>query len=310
MSKGVYDAAKALRSLKKPMYIGMVNVLSSPELTEKYKISMFPSFLYFKKGQYSSMFLGNTKKEIIDFMEQHSVSTTKRFKKTGDLKKFLSSNSFVVVGYFTSQDSSEYSKWYEPITSILELATVLVTEPSVLLEMGISKPSVVFYKNLNDMVVYDGQPEGLKQWVQTCTLPTVIPFTEVTARILFSPEQSIKTHLILFAPLEEPGKVMEVAEAIGKKYSGQLFVVHVRTENSYLISYFGLQNADFPKFLLVDLQEVPMKKYLYNGDISEHMIEHFIENVFAGNISPFLKSAPEAKQVEVIYVRKEGRNEL
>ena len=150
--------------------------------------------------------------------------------------------------------------------------------------------SIVLYKTLSASVKFTGETKDLKKWVILNELPLIVPFSQQYSRKLFDPEHGIQVQLMFFAPEKNPGEAVTPLEKVAAKYMGKLFIVHIPSENARLLDYFGLTAEQVPALAMADFAGDGMKKYLFEGEMTEEAVSEFIDKFFDGKLTAFLKS--------------------
>ena len=95
---------------------------------------------------------------------------------------------------------------------------------------------------------------------------------------------------MFFAPEKNPGEAVTPLEKVAAKYMGKLFIVHIPSENARLLDYFGLTTEQVPALAMADFAGDGMKKYLFEGEITEEAVFEFIDKFFEGKLTAYLKS--------------------
>ena len=290
-----------MRDHEPPLYLGKVDATANRVLTQKYEIRGFPTLKFFRNGHVSDYDYGRTKEDIIDFMKEKSGPISVTYDNVKDLKNAISSSPLLLVGYFKDTESSDFSSWYDDVSTFDSLSAVHITDPSIAEEMKASMPSILLYRSLDDFLVFDGKPGELKKWVYLHSLPPVVPFKQQYSKLLFSPEHGVTLQLIVFSSQKTLDDKGEVLRAIAETFFGKLFVVSIPSEDFRLLDFFGIDPNSLPVLLLADFSKDPMTKYRFEGDFTQDAIADFINRFFAGSLKVYLKSEDPVQQNGVVF---------
>ena len=251
---------------------------------------------------------GRSKDDIVNYMKKKSGPVAVTFATKADLEVSIDSAPVSVVGYFESTESEEYKNWYGVMAALDDINAIYITDAAIAQEMGVEVNTVVLYKTLSANVAFKGEMKDLKKWVLLNQLPLVVPFSQQYSRKLFDPEHGIRVQLMFFAPEKNPGEAAEVLEKVAAKYMGKMFIVHIPSENARLLDYFGLTADQIPALAMADFEGEGMKKYLFNGEITEEAVTAFAEDFFAGKLTPFLKSEEIPEEQVGAVMKLVGKN--
>lgn len=280
-----------------------MDATANPRLTKEYGIRGFPTLKFFRNGIGSDYDYGRTKEEIIDFMQSKSGPLSVTFFSSAELKEKLNAEPTTIVGYFESTESKEYKEWYAIISSLDEVNAVHITSDTVAEEMGVEIPSIYIYDDASTKIEFTGDIRDMKKWLILNSLPLIVPFSQTYSKKLFSSEHDVRTQLIVFAPEKELGDTSSVLEKVARTFHGKLFVVHIPSQNGRLLEYFGISSKEVPALLIANFESNHMKKYRFEGDITDDAVNQFIIQYFGGLLAPYYKSEEVPKQVDLVYVR-------
>ena len=127
-------------------------------------------------------------------------------------------------------------------------------------------------------------------------LPKIVPFTSFYSKLLFARDNTIRTHLLVFAPTEMPEELTTVLEAVATRFKGRLFVVSVNPELDSLFDYFGVDKESLPALMLVQVDDEMKKKALLKEDPTEENVTRFVEAFLEGHYTPYWKSEPAPEE--------------
>ena len=282
----------------------------NPALVAKYNIRQFPSILFIRNGIAVEYNWGLKADDFVEFMKEKAGPVAVTYKTLKELKEALKSSDFAVVGYFKNTKCEEYKQWENEIIHLGVEHAVYITTPSIAEAMGAKVPSIVFYYNGKDPVTVDAKASELRRWMLVSKLPPIVPYSSLYSRILASPENTVHTQLIVFAPAELPEELKTALEAVAAEFKGRVFVVHVTPEQPRLFDFFGVSKEAMPSLLMVDTA-ADGKKALLAEEPTQETLTEFVTSFLEGSFTPFWKSAAvPSVQENAVYVRMGGESEV
>jgi protein disulfide-isomerase A1 len=287
------SAAKTLAALNPPINIAKLDATAHEKAAKKFDIKGFPTLKLFKSGSDSSYEGGRTAADIVSFMKKKSGPVVKIIT---DVDAFKTEAKVVVVGHFASESSAEF-KAFSAAADALDDAPFGAV-------IGGSSNSVTVYKDFDEGVAeYSGAFEKAEilAFVGGNRLPTVIPFNQENARLLFGEEQPIRVQALLMAKADDKA-ILDDFAVHAKAYKGKILAVHVDETQERVLSYFGVKASDLPSVVVVHMPtDGGMKKYIPSNAKDIKNLNKFIDSYFAGKEKPTLKSEEIPEQTEAVY---------
>ena len=298
-----------MRELETPLYLAKVDATANPKLSKQFEIRGFPTLKFFKNGNPMEYDAGRTKDDIVAFMKKKSGPVTVTYATAEELKTAIEAAPAVVVYFVEDIESESYKSWYAVMAGMDDVPAVYITDAAIAQEMGAEMNTIVLYKTMANAIPFTAPAEEYRKWLILNQLPLVVPFGQQFSRKLFDPEHGITAQLMFFAPEKNPGEAaIAVLEKIAAKYMGKMFIVHIPSENARLLDYFGLTADQIPALAMADFEGEGMKKYLFNGEITEEAVTAFAEDFFAGKLTPFLKSEEIPEEQVGAVMKLVGKN--
>lgn len=186
-----------------------------------------------------------------------------------------------------------------------DVACAILTDHAAVSTIDFEPPYLLMIRSADDVISSDMPAQrthlnfkGIKKWIAIHSLPLVVPFSEETAKSIFSGD--INLHLIAFADSTDDAnykEFMDDLEFIAEANRGEIIVVTVDFSDDRILDYFGIdpESDMLPTVRLVQVSdEEGMKKYaLADGvNASPHSMQKLIDDFQSGFLQPILKSAP------------------
>ena len=273
-----------------PLFIAKVDATSNPKLSKDHGIRGFPTLKFFKNGNSMEYDSGRSKDDIVNYMKKKSGPVAVTYATKEELEAAIDAAPVTIVGYFESMESEVYKNWYGVMAALDDVTAIYITDSAIAKEMNVEMDSIVLYKTLSASIKFTGEAKELKKWIILNELPLIVPFSQQYSRKLFDPEHGIQVQLMFFAPEKNPGEAVTPLEKVAAKYMGKLFIVHIPSENARLLDYFGLTTEQVPALAMADFAGEGMKKYLFEGEITEEAVSEFVDKFFDGKLTAYLKS--------------------
>ena len=84
---------------------------------------------------------------------------------------------------------------------------------------------------------------------------------------------------------------MSIMTDLAKTNKGKMLFVNVPASESRVMDFFGVKADNLPSVVTVDLESgASMLKYFFEGDINKGAVTKHVNDYFAGELKPFLKS--------------------
>lgn len=309
MDKEYAKAARILGDLDDPLYLAKVDASKNPALVKKYNIRQFPSILFIRNGIAVEYNWGLKADDFVEFMKEKAGPIAETYPTVKALKEALKSSDFAVVGYFKSTKCEEYKQWENEILHLGVEHAIYITSASIAEAMSAKVPSIVFYYHGKDPVTVDAKASELRRWMLVSKLPAIVPYSGLYSRILASPENTVRTQLIAFAPAELSEELKAALEAVATAFKGRLFVVHVTPDQPRLFDFFGVSKEAMPSLVMADTT-AGGKKALLREEPSQEALTEFVTSFLEGHFTPYWKSAAVPRvQEDAVYVGVGGGRE-
>jgi len=134
--------------------------------------------------------------------------------------------------------------------------------------------------------------EDVNEFISTNSIPTIIPFDQKAAQMIFGGGQSC---MFLFT---EDGEASEAAmgalEEASSNLKGNILMSTsgvVDGLDKRLADYVGV-TGDLPQLWIVDPSGGDLKKFVFDGELTADAMTQFFEDFQAGSLSQHVKSEP------------------
>ena len=267
-----------------------VDASKNPALVKKYNIRQFPSILFIRNGIAVEYNWGLKADDFVEFMKEKAGPIAETYPTVKALKE-------------------AYKQWENEILHLGVEHAIYITSASIAEAMGAKVPSIVFYYHGKDPVTVDAKASELRRWMLVSKLPAIVPYSGLYSRILASPENTVRTQLIAFAPAELSEELKAALEAVATAFKGHLFVVHVTPDQPRLFDFFGVSKEAMPSLVMVDTT-AGGKKALLREEPSQEALTEFVTSFLEGHFTPYWKSAAVPRvQEDAVYVGVGGGRE-
>lgn len=291
------EYAKAAATLLKedpPIRIAKVDAAEERSLAEKFGVQGFPTLKFFRGGKPTEYSGGRQEPEISNWVIKKSGPAAKTITTSAELDALKEAHDVVVVGNFEDASSAAAQEFMKAAAGNDDVTFAITSEAEVASALELTADGVVLFKQFDEgRVAFDGEltATAIGEFVAGNQLPLVIEFSQQMAPKIFG--GAIKVHMLLFVD-DDDEKFEELKDqlrTVGEKVRGQALAIYVTPEHSRVMEYFGLSENDLPSFVLVNLPaDAAMKKYMFTGELNSDSISAFVDQYFAGELKPFLKS--------------------
>lgn len=232
-----------------------------------------------------------------------------------ELEKLEAANDAIVVGLFKSLDS-DLAKSFVAFAGATSLDSPFVISSSaeVLAKVGVTKDAIVVLKVFDEKrddfaLGATLDDEALTTFLSAKTTPLIQDYSPSTSKKIFGSD--IKKHALYFvnkaAADYSASATYELLTEAAKTHKGEVLFITVGSDNTGILGYFDLKEADLPKFIIIDMS-VAIKKFPLNidsADLDAKAISAHAAAFVAGTLTPTLKTeepTPEdvAKPVKVV----------
>ena len=284
-----YQSAAA--DLKKDnIYLAKIDGSTDKKASQKYKVSGYPSILFFINQEPIEFEGGRSKKELINWIKKKIGKAVEIFNEKKDIEQFKKDNEVCLI-YF-GDDENEI-RTFEKASQLIEDFPFAAVKNEMLIKKYAHKGTILLFKHYDEKKneLRKISLEKITEFVKKYALPKVLVFNDKTVQYIF---QKKKPTLILYADEKsinwnKYGNIMiEVSEKIERK----LLVVLTDIKEGIsvrLADYVGIKEKDLPLVSILDTRK-DFKKYNMDGDINVENILKFVEKWEKNELKRQLKS--------------------
>ncbi|CAM9918859.1 unnamed protein product [Ascophyllum nodosum] len=296
--------AKAAGTLAKDnLKIAKVDADAHKELGKKYGVSGFPTLKLVKEGKVSDYTGGRTADDIVAYVKKKSGPAAETLETVEDVKAFQGKQDAVVIGLFKSVDSDAAKAYMSAAGGIDRLAFGISSSDEVLKEYDASSSNkVVVLKTFDEKQAVQNvsdstTAEEIDDFVQTMSMRLVTTFSSENSGAIFG--GNIDVHLLFMADKSSSGFEEQLAAItkVAEKHRGSILHVHVPHTEDRVMEYFGASADALPLAVIADMtSNSAIKKYSYDGEITEDGLMEFEGKFFKGELTPSLKSEEPSEE--------------
>jgi len=296
------DFEKAATSLKDKAVLADLDATEEKEIAEKWGIRGFPTLKVFSNGEFLQDYKGGRdEKSIVEFMERANEPAFTTYETAEEVKKFVEENDKVVRIFGVALDE-ETEKTFRKVVlqtddSVGSNAAFAAVKDAALVKeyMDVPAGSFILLKTKDDdseVIKYEGESDGLVDWVKTEATPAFGKITPANAGVYVDAAVPL---FVVFSDTEDldadVNTVMgTVAKSLKEKAKGKLSFVWTDKSLATFRDHVGLKDKD-PAVCIYSFDGD--SKFIYPGEkITEDGIKSFAEDYLDGKIKPILKSEP------------------
>jgi protein disulfide-isomerase A1 len=287
---------KAAAVLKKEnIYLAKIDSSTDKKAAQKYKVSGYPTILFFLKGD-PIEFTGRTQREVINWARKKAGSVIQNIDEREELEKFMKDNEICFV-YFG--DDIRDLKIVDKASKIIEDFPFASTSNEYLIKKYGRKGSLVLFKHFDEKKneLRKINLEKIIEFSRQYALPKVMMFNDKAVQYIF---QKKNPALILYADKKSVNwnKYGNILIEISEKINRKLAVVITDIKEGIalrLAEYVGIKENDLPLVSILDTRKDDLKKYNMDDEISVENILNFIEKWEKDQLKRQLKSENEPK---------------
>ena len=287
---------KAAAVLKKEnIYLAKIDSSTDKKAAQKYKVSGYPTILFFLKGD-PIEFTGRTQREVINWARKKAGSVIQNIDEREELEKFMKDNEICFV-YFG--DDIRDLKIVDKASKIIEDFPFASTSNEYLIKKYGRKGSLVLFKHFDEKKneLRKINLEQILEFSRQYALPKVMMFNDKAVQYIF---QKKNPALILYADKKSVnwnkyGNILiEISEKINRKLA--VVITDIKEGIALRLSeYVGIKESDLPLVSILDTRKDDLKKYNMDDEISVENILNFIEKWEKDQLKRQLKSENEPK---------------
>jgi protein disulfide isomerase family A protein 3 len=158
-------AATALKLNDPPVVLAELDCTAEKAICDKFGVSGYPTLKVFKRGEFAFEYGGEREADgIVKYMRSKAGPSSKALTSLPEVDKFLSSNDFVVVGFFDKLGNAaqnSFSQFADSLSDTYRFGYVIAPSEDILAK----------YKYQNDIVAF--QPKVLNSKFE----PTAFEYT-------------------------------------------------------------------------------------------------------------------------------------
>jgi protein disulfide-isomerase A1 len=299
------EYAKAAQTLAKdtpPLYVAKVDTTVHKNLGSRFGIQGYPTLKFFVNGTPSEYNGGRTEKEIVSWLRKKTGPAFKTLTTVEEVENFKNNNEVAVVLF--GEESDAFTK---VARNNEDVVFGVASAQEVLDNYSVTKGNIVLFKKFDEgRNNFTGEltEESITSFVETNSAPLTMKFDEKCAQLIFG---KATPGLFLYRDknAENTAELDRIITSVAGKVKGLIQVVITDIKEGLetrLAEYIGITEADLPTVRIHDTS-VDLKKYNFEGQITEQNISQFVEDWKAGKLRPHLKSEEiPATQEEAVYV--------
>ena len=302
------EFVKAAADLKADGYkIAKIDATEEKDLASRFSIQGFPTLKFFTSPTESTEYSGDRDAAgIAAFVRKKSGPATKTVETVAEVEALLK-KSVVFIGIFNK--GSPAVAVYEALAKTVDEVTFLVGDSAALREAyGVAADAealvtVNTFEKQENKIVYSGDladKAAVSAFILSNVMPLVIAFKPETVSKIF--QGAVKQHYLLFVDpaADETKDIMITFRDLAGTAGGKLLFVSVDPAQDKVLEYFGVKKADMPAAAIVNMENEPMKKFIYDkaayGPLAAESMKSFLNQYLNGALKTTLKSEPEPVQ--------------
>ncbi|CAM9645545.1 unnamed protein product [Pylaiella littoralis] len=292
------EYVKAAETLAKDdLKIAKVDCDQHKDVAQEYGVGGFPTLKLFKDGKVTDYGGGRTADAITKYILKKSGPPAQTLTTKAEATEFEASAEAVVIGLFSSADSDEAKAFMEAASDIDRLPFAITSSKEVLKAYDAPKGGKVVVMKIFDEkkavleVTSSSTKDEISEFVESASLRLVMTFSSDTSSTIFG--GPIKVHMLYMSDASSDsfeGHV-EALSKVAADNRGKMLHVHVPHTEERVLQYFGAKTDNLPIVVIADMSNnAAIKKYTYDGDITEAGLAAFAEKFFKKELTPTLKS--------------------
>jgi protein disulfide-isomerase A1 len=286
------EYAKAAQTLAKdspPLSLGKVDATIHKNLQIKYKIEAYPSLKLFINGQPTDYTGGRTESDIVNWMRKKTGPATRALKNVEQVEKFKEGPNVSLVFFGSDNDV---------ITKVAraneDLAFGQCNTKECFDNYDVKEGTLVLFKKFDEgrsNFVGELTETAVKSFIDVNSRPLAMKFNDKTAQLIFANNTPA---LILYRSekAENTPELDRILKNVANKFKGKLQIVTTDIKQGLelrLADFIGVYSIDLPTIRLADTR-TELKKYNFQGEMTEEHITRFVEDWETGKLRPFYKS--------------------
>ncbi|KAJ1554504.1 protein disulfide-isomerase precursor [Nowakowskiella sp. JEL0078] len=212
------------------------------------------------------------------------------------LKQFVKADRLVIVGFFDSEKSEQYTVLKEVADSVpegfaKEFFFSYTFDKQSIAHYNVSTPTIlVFTPSYPHVERYTGKFEigEITLFIRTCTLPLYDDYDMSNYAKYLNRDLPMAYYIYSTAEEKEQHKEFFIKEAI--KHRGVVSFVSMNGTKFDKFAENNFHQINFPSFAILK----GSKRYPYVGELSPKLISSFVEDVLNGSAKSIVRSEPES----------------
>jgi len=219
----------------------------------------------------------------------------------GEISNEVTSNEH--VGLFIGSPSSDAFSTFLAVSTVFgDITFIWTNEESIKKNLTIQKETFVLFRQHNkerNKFVGPFNFQALKNFTRNYKYQSVMSLDRAAAVRIFDKKETA-AFLLRANTGEIEAKAQDEFVSIGYEFRGRIALAVAGLSDTYgakLAPFLGVANDSAPTVMILDYDN-KQTKYRLDREITRKNIRIFLLNYFAGNLQPFLKSAPIPSQEE------------
>mmetsp|Transcript_14429 Transcript_14429/g.14468 ORF Transcript_14429/g.14468 Transcript_14429/m.14468 type:complete len:471 (+) Transcript_14429:1-1413(+) len=285
-------AARELKALDPPFRIAVMDSLTNPGVAQEYKITEFPSFIFFVNKRPTKYTGGGNAASIVSWVKKRIGFAMTKINTLEKLKSEIENNKLSVI-LWTLPNSTDLGV-YEHIAKTIDGPAFLVsTDPEALTHYGMEEKQMSLFNPDDGRVDYKGgfNTFEMTKFIENYKKPAIIPFNNFALEFIFKGKNSV---VFFFRADEDAEKYEETLKTLAKEYRSDLTFVTTdlkKKDNEVLSDFLGIYPESQPAILIFHPVE-GMLKFLLEEPFSLEATRKLINKFKKRETVPFYKSQP------------------
>ncbi|XP_074538670.1 protein disulfide-isomerase A2 [Halichoeres trimaculatus] len=295
------EAAEKLRKDLPSVRLAKVDAIEEKELADEFEIGSFPTLKLFTKGDRKQLidYSGKrTSSGIVQWMKRRAGPGAVVLDSVGSAAQFIDSFNVTVVGFFENLESEAVKEFKEIAYDLADAEFALSTSSDVIKKYEAKANSVVLFKKFDDGRADFLLPESgtldkknLTSFINSKSLPLIIPFSQEVADKIFSSSILLHTLLFINSSVESQTALIGESKAVAKKFDGKMLFISIDVIDalSHVLKYFGVSGADVPTARIINMG-TEKKFAIPSGDLTPKSLEKLCQEVIDDTAQPYFRS--------------------
>lgn len=238
-----------------PVILGRIDIDENLSLAESYNVEVYPTFLFFYKGQIINYTSDLDEHNMLNWLSKHTKPYIKIISTNDEFLSFREAHS--VAFFMIGHDSEDYyDKYNKAVSKSLDENFAVITNLGVFDVPVRPGPCVVVFKKSDDKFGLTYDFDNLQEFFSKHMVPWVGPFNDLAVKEIFG-----KARPALFMFSQAHSVINELNQA-SETIKGSLMSVYLDAKSSHhinLIEKLGLEDFKQPFALILDEN---MKKFV------------------------------------------------